>query len=704
MTRRRILLQRGLQRRGVPGSTRLKTHLRKWALFRASLSICLATGKLMLILVLSRPVSGQSYPRQEINVQELLLEWAPVATEEQNYEELYENLYSLYQNPLDLNRAEREDLSVLFFLNEGQISELLEHRQKFGRYLSLYELQALESLTLDDVRRLIPFVTVHEGFGDLRPGSIFKRAADHYLVIRADMTLERPRGFTEGKYAGSRQRWYTRYRLSRSKDFSVGFISEKDPGEKNFLDYTAFHLQLQNKGSLRNLVVGDFLLQFGQGLVFSAGYAAGKGGEPVYTTRRSNLGAKPYNSLIENGSFRGLAVTYGVGKLEVTAMASRKRRDASVSEEEEFSSLLTAGMHRTEKEIAGRKAVTEQNYGGNVSYKLDHIRLGLSVLHTRYDRDFRKRDLLYNFYEFGGKVNTVLGPNLSVSRQNFTFFAEAARSSSGGYGYIAGLVGSLGKQVEVSLNHRNYRPDFHTLYGSAFSEGSRSINERGIYAGLKYRIRKGWEVAGYYDSFRFPWLKYRVDGPSSGQDHQLRMNYKPGKKFSSYLAYRADTKLQNASGSKEVTGELREIRRQGVVLSTDYSPGFSWKFQSKLLYNAVRSGGSPASEGWAFIQDIETRFRRVQFKMRAACFATDSYDSRVYAYENDVLYAVSFPAYYGRGIRWYGILKVPLGRKADIWLRLAQTRVSDRNSMGSGNDLIAGNAKTDARIQVRYRL
>lgn len=637
-------------------------------------------------------------------MQELLFQWALPATEELNYEEIYENLFSLYQNPLDLNRADREDLSALFFLNERQISELLEHRQKFGRYLSVYELQALESLTLEEVRRLISFVTVHEGFGDLRPGSVFKRATDHYLVIRADMTLEKSRGFTEEKHAGSRQRYYTRYRLSRSKDFSAGFISEKDPGEKNFLDHTAFHLQLQNKGNLRNLVAGDFLLQFGQGLVFSAGYAAGKGGEPVYTTRRSNLGAKPYNSLIENGNFRGLAVTYRLGKVEVTAMGSRKRRDASVSEEEEFSSLLTAGMHRTEGEIAGRKAITEQNFGGNVSYQLDHLRLGLSVLHTRFDHHFRKRDLLYNFYEFGGKANTVLGPNLSVSRQNFTFFAEAARSSSGGYGYVAGLVGSLGKQVEVSLNHRNYRPDFHTLYGNAFSEGSRTINEKGIYAGLKYRIRKGWELAGYYDSFRFPWLKYRVDGPSFGHDYQLRMNYKPGKKFSSFLAYRGDTKLQNSSAGTGAIRELMEIRRQGLVLSTDYHPGLSWKFQSKLQYNAVRTGTLPASEGWAFIQDIETRFRRIQLKMRVACFTTDSYDSRVYAYENDVLYAVSFPAYYGRGIRWYGILKVPLGRKADIWLRVAQTRVSDRNSMGSGNDLIPGNAKTDVRIQTRYRL
>lgn len=662
------------------------------------------TKVLFLFLLVSCEIWGQAYPRQEADIRELLLQRTFAATEELNYEETFENLYSLYQNPLDLNRADREDLAAFFFLNERQISEILDHRLKFGRYLSLYELQTLETFTLEEVRTLLPFVSVHEGFGDLRPKSIFRRAADHYLVLRADMTLEKPRGFTEEKYAGSRQRYYTRYRLSRSKDFSTGFISEKDPGEKNFLDYTAFHVQLQNKGSLRNLVAGDYLLQFGQGLVFSAGYAAAKGGEPVYTTRRSNLGIKPYNSLIENGGFRGLAATCRLGNFEVTGMISRKRKDASVSEEEEFSSLLTAGMHRTEGEISGKKAITEQNFGGNILYRTERIRLGFSVLHTRFDRDFRKRDLLYNFYEFRGKENTVLGPNLSVTWYNFTFFAEAARSSSGGYGYISGLVGSLGRQVEISLNHRNYGADFHTLYGNAFSEGSRSINERGVYTGLKYQIKKGWELAGYYDSFRFPWLKYRVDGPSSGQDFQLRMNYRPTKKFSSWIAYRGDTKLRNSGNNTPVIRELAEVRRQGAVLGADYSRGFSWKFQSKVQYNVFRGTGLPASAGWALIQDIETRYRRMQFKMRVAGFSTDSYDSRIYAYENDVLYAVSFPAYSGRGIRWYGIVKIPLGGKADIWLRLARTRVSDRETMGSGFDLINGNIKTDVRMQVRYKL
>jgi hypothetical protein len=85
-----------------------------------------------------------------------------------------------------------------------------------------------------------------------------------------------------------------------------------------------------------------------------------------------------------------------------------------------------------------------------------------------------------------------------------------------------------------------------------------------------------------------------------------------------------------------------------------------------------------------------------------AYFNTDSYDSRIYAYENDVLYAVSFPAYYGKGWRYYLIGKMPISRNLDAWIRLAQTNVSDRATIGSGTSEIDGNRKTDLKVQLKY--
>jgi hypothetical protein len=454
-------------------------------------------------------------------------------------------------------------------------------------------------------------------------------------------------------------------------------------------------------------VVGDYLMQFGQGMIFSAGFAAGKGSEPVYTTRRSNVGIRPYNSVVENGSFRGIANTIKNGNFEITTMAAFNRRDASVDLNEEtqedfFSSILSAGFHRTETEIANKNAIRETNLGGNILYKLDHLQVGFSVLHTSFDKTFQKRELLYNRYEFVGNRNTVMGPNLSLSWQNFNFFGEAARSSSGGFGYITGLVGSLGPKVEWALNLRNYQSNFHTFYGFSFAEGSRTINEKGIYNGLKYIIKKGLEVSAFYDSYSFPWLKYRVNGPSVGHDYQVRILYKPNKIFSQYIAFHKETKERNASGSKAVTHKLLETNRNNLVLGTDYIYNSWLRLQTKVQYNGFGIENTSKSNGYAFIQDVETKIKRCQIKGRLAYFNTDSYDSRIYAYENDVLYAVSFPAYNGKGWRYYLIGKMPISRNLDAWIRIAQTNVNDSATMGSGTNEIEGSRKTDLKVQLKY--
>lgn len=662
---------------------------------------------LVLLFLVTKKVSGQQINRPEINLDDFILKIAPIQTEDANYEDVYENLFTIYQNPLDLNKADIANLRALFFLTENQINAIINHKNKFGNFLSIYELQAVDGFSMDDIRAILPFIQVKNGIGTTRFSNFTKKAFEHYLVIRADQTLEPIAGFKEDKFIGSAQRYYTRYRMSHAKDFSIGFVSEKDAGEKNLMDYYNFHVQVQNKGIVKNLVVGDYLMQFGQGMIFSAGFAAGKGSEPVYTTRRSNVGIRPYNSVVENGSFRGLANTIKKGNFEITTMAALNKRDASVDLNEEtqddyFSSLLLAGFHRTATEIGNKNAIKETNFGGNVLYKLDHLQVGFSILHTSFDKNFQKRDLLYNRFEFVGNKNTVMGPNISISWQNFNFFGEAARSSSGGFGYITGLVGSLGPKVEWALNLRNYQPNFHTFYGFSFAEGSRTINEKGIYNGLKYIIKKGLEISAFYDSYSFPWLKYRVDAPSAGHDYQVRILYKPNKIFSQFIAFHKETKERNASDSKAVTHELLQTNRNNLVLGTDYSHNTWLRLQTKLQYNGFRIENTSKSDGYALIQDIETKFKKCQIKGRIAYFSTDSYDSRIYAYENDVLYAVSFPAYYGKGWRYYLIGKMPIGRNLDAWIRIAQTKVSDRTTMGSGTSEIEGNKKTDLKVQLKY--
>lgn len=665
----------------------------------------------LFVLLLSFKGNSQVFPKTEINLDELIQKIVATQQEDANYEELYENLYQLYQNPIEINSATADELRGLYLLSEAQVTSFIAYRSTFGNFLSIYELQAVPLFDISTIRAISPFVELSSSLTSKDITGIFQRATDHYLLIRADQTLEPSKGFSEENYVGSPQRIYTRYRLQHPQDFSLGFISEKDAGEKNVFDYTVFHVQFQNKGKLKNLIVGDYQASFGQGLVFGAGYFAGKGGETIYTSRRSSVGLRPYNSVIEGGFYRGVAATYHLKKIELTTFASRVKRNASSNiqdngygPEEVFSSLLTSGLHRTETEIALKNTLSELDFGANLQYRFKSGRVGLSALYTQFDKTFERSTQLYNLYEFRGKSNQLVGIDFTKTWQNFNFYGEVARSTSGGIAVVGGWVASLSPKVEWAMNFRNYAKDFHSFYGIAFGEGTRVINEKGIYSGIKYTPKKGVVVSAFYDRFMFPWLRFQVDAPSTGFDYLLRFLYQPTKKWSFYTQFHDERKQKNLPNNESRTNLLATTERQSVLGNFDYSVSKKLRFQTRLQYNRFAYTNLTKSGGIALMQDIEGIVGKLQLKGRVAYYSTADYDSRIYAYENDVLYAVSFPAYYGEGLRLYLVSRYPLTRKLDVWVRVARTNRLDGVLIGSGNDALGLNHRTDTKIQLRYKL
>jgi hypothetical protein len=90
--------------------------------------------------------------------------------------------------------------------------------------------------------------------------------------------------------------------------------------------------------------------------------------------------------------------------------------------------------------------------------------------------------------------------------------------------------------------------------------------------------------------------------------------------------------------------------------------------------------------------------------MRYALFYTDDYSSRLFAYEHDVLYAASMPAYYGKGFRVYVLARYSPLHWLDTWFRFSLTTYSDRNTISSGPDEIIGNKLPEVKFQLRFKL
>ena len=111
-------------------------------------------------------------------------------------------------------------------------------------------------------------------------------------------------------------------------------------------------------------------------------------------------------------------------------------------------------------------------------------------------------------------------------------------------------------------------------------------------------------------------------------------------------------------------------------------------------------------KGYLVYQDITYSKLGSKFSgsLRYALFQTDSYDARLYAYENDMPGAYSIPAYYYRGSRFYILLDYNVTRKIEIWLRYSQTVYDNKKIISEGSlTEINGNTKSEIKAQIRFK-
>ena len=647
-----------------------------------------------------------------------------------NYEELYERLLLLYENPLDLNQANTETLLNLYILSPNKINTLLEYIENHGKLMSLYELLYIEGFDQATIQRLLPFVTLDptSATKDNRP--LLERILserNNYLILRYERTLEKRLGYSapesqdDTRYVGDPNEFYLRYRVSKPGDFSLGFTMEKDAGEAlkwdpstNHYgpDFWSAHALFERRGNWRKIIIGDYQLQIGQGLIFGAGFNVGKGAATVSSIQRANLGLRPYTSVLEGAFLRGIGVTYSLSpRLYATAFVSNLRQDGNIKSGEEdesfqqyFSSIQLSGLHRTPSEIQNRHNITESIYGFNLNYKPGRLsQFGLVGVINTFSTPILRSNQPYNTFEFSGTHNHNWSIYGNTVWRRFNLFGETGMSKSGGTGVVAGLTASLLPRLDLAIVFRRYDPNFHTFHGTAFAEGSRNINENGVYWGVQYTFNSKLSLSAYYDGFRFPWLRFRINRPSSGKDLLLRVNYQPKSYLTFYFQYRNKVKDQNLSGDPNNLKQVLAGYRKQFLFNLNFSPNSKLNFNTRIQHSNFRIGESK-TDGLAAMQDINYSWKTLHLSGRMALFDTQGSNNRQYAYERDVLYAFSIPAYSGRGIRNYLLISFKASRLLHLWLRIARTTFYDRTEIGTGLETIDGNKRTDIKLQLRYQV
>ncbi len=625
-----------------------------------------------------------------------------------------EDLETYYANPLPINMASAEDLKKIHFFNDFQIQQILTYREKSGPILSIYELNTLEGFSKTILEKIEPFLVFDLPHAE-REYLPSIRSARQRLMIRSARILQKQKGYREEEgnppaYEGSPWKMYARYHIQLKDKIQAGITAEKDAGEAFFrgsnkygFDYYSGHISLNMKSFVRSITAGDFSVQSGQGLILWQGFAQQKSNDPVRIIKNPR-GLRPYTSSDENNFFRGIGTSLELKNWNFHFFLSRQSRDANREYEADktyFTSFQTSGYHRLENEIADEKSISETSYGAVFSFRHNRLKLGATFLYQTFSHPLIREDKPYNYFRFTGTENLNAGLDYYYIKGKYQLFGEAAISKSGGLAFLQGFLAHIHDQATFSFLFRHYAKDYHALHGNAFSESSDSGNETGFYTGIKLLPFQKFRVSAYTDYYRFPWITYTTMSPSQGFDFTARIDYLLSEKLHFYIRFKTEKKEVKTTENKKYIHTDLLTRKLRVHMDFTLSEMIQLRTRAAWAFYKKRE----PEEGFMVYQDVILSPEKIPLKtqLRFAYIHTDSYNARIYAYENDLLYTYSMPAYYGRTIRTYINLKLNITDHWEFWFKAANSFYPSNETIGTGYNEVAGKFLTEVKIQSRLK-
>ncbi|MCK5086630.1 MAG: hypothetical protein KAQ90_03870, partial [Melioribacteraceae bacterium] len=341
----------------------------------------------------------------------------------------------------------------------------------------------------DMINLIKQFITVVS----VTPDEIEKRIRKpktYLLKFRSRMIndIQTRRGFSENIYSGSRTKMYNRIKYQPSSNIKFGGLIEKDAGETLYWDFYSLHLQIKDLGLINNVVLGDYTIEFGQGLAMWSPYSFSKSSNAIHPIIKRDRNLSPYTSAGEYNFLRGISLSMDFGKIIFTPFYSSIRYDATfIDSTNSFSSFNISGYHRTNNEINKKNNIKETVFGGRIDYNvMNSLDLSFLYFNTSFSNSLEPKtvhDIKGNRFDYYSLSYKTSIKNLFITGE-FSFNRTALAS-------INTIQLALSKDFIFVASIRNYPENYFSFYSNGFGETSITRNEFGIYTGFKWKTSFG---------------------------------------------------------------------------------------------------------------------------------------------------------------------------------------------------------------------
>lgn len=596
-------------------------------------------------------------------------------------EEILENIQEITTNGKpNINDLSYETAVKLLHLSDYQYYQLQLYIHDYGQIYSIYELLAIDGFTKEDMYRLEGVVHILTPPKEKRTFRNLIRDGKSQFLFRYGQILEQQSGYdktSEKHHAGNPAQLIFRYSYQNLQYFGIKISGCKDPGDQFFrgeqkygFDRYSGAIYFQNIKWLKKAVIGDFRISFGQGLI--AGYSLLSNiGNTAENLRTFSFGVRPIAVTGTSSFLRGIGITLGNNKIEGSIFIADRA----------FSNFSIAG----------------------VSVKYNTARFGIGAQALCFGQNDGDNDLFKNI----GAVFRPKMANFSIDyRLNYRgqlFVAEFAVDEHAKIALLQTLVLNISQFMKLGILVRHYSQGYHAVAGGGFKSSSGQTGETGVYITSTIYATRRLEISPFADYCKLNWLSYNIESPTACADLGLHFILNINRNSLLLGKYRWKNKPKNVS-SDEMLRRLNEQSQHKIKFQWRNSPLNCLKLTTNVSFAFNRNYDNSFSKGILIYQDLVLNFRKpnISVHLRGAYFDTDSYNERIYAYEDDVYYTFNIGSYYYQGIRGYLVMRYKI-KKMSFWLRIGRTRYLNKDNISSGLNYIDRPHKTEIKTQMIIR-
>ena len=636
--------------------------------------------------------------------------------DETSMENDYEHLCELESSPLNINTLNPEDLYLIPGINRDQIDDIIKYRDRYGEFRTIEELALIESIDRPLRLFLCNFIIAEprvRGKWYSRPtlDSIIRKGHGEILSY-INIPLYNREGDKNG-YLGYKYKYNIKLTGKFSDNIKYGFCAAQDAGEPLFAnknkwgtDYYSFYLKVNNIGRLKTIVLGQYKIKFGMGLIQNNCFGYGK---QIMLSSMNNYDATitGHSSRSDGEHFLGLANTFdlskksSINKWTLTSFWSYRKIDATLNKDGSISTISTTGYHRTPTEMEKKNNSSSLNAGTHINYKRNGLYIGASMVYNWLDRPLNpntnNNPNSYKAYYAKGYDFWNASINYGYISGKFTFSGETATGSCNSIATINSLEAKLHRDITVNAVQRFYSYKYYAINAKAFNDGGYTQNESGIYAGIKWTATKRLTLEAYSDLSYFPWVKYYTNASSYSFDNNISLKYNIDK-WTIHAKYKFRIRQRNNSEETYILNRYTNKLRISIQRTTESVSTSTIIDLSRFSYTDNRS------YGYSFTQNMSIQaHKKATIYAFASYFDTDDNNSSVYLSERTIPGAYISSSFYGRGFRFSSIVKSTLTSNIIVNFKVSLTKYFNRNTISSGLRMINHSHQTDIDFSVKYK-